>query len=135
MASSVITTAKVQINAVNLSAYCRSASLSQEAEDQDETAFGDTARAFIGGLKAGTLDLEFNQDLGSSATHQTIQPLLGTVVAFTLKYDSGTTTTTNPEAQGNVLITGYPFMDGSVGDLATVSVSWPTTGAITYATS
>lgn len=135
MAASVLLQVKFTLNTVNLSAYTTSASLSLDAEDKETTAFGSTYKSRIGGLKDGKLDLEFLQDLANSATNQTIYALLGTVVAFTLKYDSGTTTTTNPEYQGSVLVTEYPFMDGGVGDLATVKVSWPTTGTLTYATS
>lgn len=135
MASSVIFAGQLVINAVNLSAYTRSASISESAEDQEDTAFGDTSKSRIGGLKDGKLDVEFNQDLAGGAVHATLSPLIGTVVTFGLKYDSSTTTATNPQATGSVLITEYPFMDGAVGDLATVKVSWPTTGAITYATS
>lgn len=135
MAASVLLQVKFTLNSVNLSAYTTSASLSLDAEDKETTAFGSTYKSRIGGLKDGKLDLEFLQDLANSATNQTIYALLGTVVAFTLKYDSGTTTTTNPEYQGSVLVTEYPFMDGGVGDLATVKVSWPTTGTLTYATS
>lgn len=134
MAASVLLDVKITVNAVNLSAYCTSATIKVDVDDQETTAFGSTYRSRIGGLKDASLDLEFNQDLASSAVNQTIQPLIGTVVAFTLKQASGTTTATNPEWQGNVLITEYTPIDGKVGDLAAVKVSWPTTGAITYAT-
>jgi hypothetical protein len=134
VAASVLLDVKVTINSVNLSAFCTSASNPMSAEEKETTAFGSTWKSMIAGLKEGKLDLEFNQDLASSAVNQTIQPLLGTVVAFTLKQSSAATSATNPEYQGSVLVTEYTPIDGSVGDLASVKVSWPTTGAITYAT-
>lgn len=136
MAASVLTDVKVTINAVNLSTFCTSASLKIEVDEQETTAFGTSGyRSRIGGLKDASLDLEFNQDLAASAVNQTIQPLIGTVVAFTLKQASGTTSATNPEWQGSLLITEYTPIDGGVGDLAKVKVSFPTTGALTYAVS
>lgn len=136
MAASVLLDVKVTINAVNLSAFCTSASNPMSADDQETTAFGSTWKSMIAGLKEGKLELEFNQDLAASAVNQTIQPLFGGApVAFTLKQSSGATSATNPEYQGSVLINEYTPIDGSVGDLAKVKVSWPTSGAIVYATS
>ena len=134
MAASVLLDVKVTINAVNLSAYATSASNPMSAEEKETTAFGATWKSMIGGLKEGKLNLEFNQDLASSAVNQTLQPLLGTVVAFTLKQSSGATSATNPEYQGSVYISEYTPIDGNVGDLAKVKVSWPTSGTIAYAT-
>lgn len=135
MAASVLLDVKVTVNAVNLSTFCTSATLSIDVDDQETTAFGSTYKSRIGGLKDAKLDLEFNQDLAASAVNQTIQPLVGTVVAFTLKQSSGTTSATNPEWQGNVLISEYTPLDGGVGDLSKFKVSWPTSGALVYATS
>lgn len=133
MAASVLLDVKLTINAVNLSAFCTSASFKIDVDDQETTAFGSTYKSRIGGLKDASLDVEFNQDLATSAVNQTLQPLIGTVVAFTLKQASGTTSATNPEWQGNVLITEYTPIDGKVGDLAAVKVSFPTSGAVVYA--
>jgi hypothetical protein len=65
----------------------------------------------------------------------TLFALLGTVVAFTAKATSSANSATNPEYQGSILITEYTPLDNSVGDLAKASVSWPTTGTVTRATS
>jgi len=135
MAASVLLDVKLTINAVNLSTFCTSASFKIDVDDQETTAFGQTYKTRIGGLKDASLDVEFNQDLAASAVNQTLQPLIGTVVPFTLKQSSGTTSATNPEWQGNVLITEYTPIDGKVGDLAAVKVSFPTSGTVTYATS
>lgn len=133
MAASVLLDVKVTVNTVNLSTFCTSGTLKVDVDDQETTAFGSTYRSRIGGLKDAKLDLEFNQDLATSAVNQTIQPIIGTVVAFTLKQSSGATSATNPEWQGNLLITEYTPLDGKVGDLSQLKVSWPTTGALTYA--
>ncbi|MEO5875521.1 MAG: hypothetical protein ABIS86_17025 [Streptosporangiaceae bacterium] len=134
MAPSVLLDVKVTINAVNLSGLGTSASLKMDSDDQETTAFGAGWKSRIGGLKDASLDLEFNQDLAASSVNQTLQPLLGQTVAFTLKQSSGATSATNPEYQGFVFIGEYTPIDGGVGDLAKVKVSYPTSGPVVYAT-
>lgn len=133
MASFAFTDARVLVNAVNLSAFVRSVTLNVEAEDLEDTAMGDTFRSRIGGLKDWSLDIEFNQDFAASAVDVTIFALLGTVVAVTVRPTTAAISATNPEYSGNVLVNEYNPLDGSVGDLATTSVSWPGSGTLTRA--
>lgn len=125
MASFTLTDAVVVINSVDLSDFATSVSLSIDVDEQEDTAFGDTYRSRIGGLKDFTLDIDWNQDFAASAVDQTLFPLLGTVVTFSVKPTSAATSATNPQYSGSVLITEYSPLDGSVGDLATLSTSWP----------
>lgn len=135
MASFALTNAYVTINAVDVSAFCRSITINVEAEDLEDTAMGDTYRSRIGGLKDWSIDLEFNQDYAAGAIDATFFPLLGTVVAFQAKAVNTTTAPTNPQYSGNVLVNEYNPIEGAVGDLGTTSVSWPGAGALTRATS
>lgn len=134
MASFAFTDASVVINAVDLSDHVRSVTLNVEAEDLEDTAMGDTFRSRIGGLKDWSIDLEFNQDFAASEIDATIFPILGTVVTVTVKPTSAAVGATNPSYSGSVLISEYNPLDGSVGDLATTSVSWPGAGTLTRAT-
>lgn len=134
MATFVLTDADVTVNAVNLSDWITSVTLSIEVDDQEDTAMGDTYRSKVGGLKEWTLDIDFNADFAASAVDETVWPLIGTVVAVTVKPTSGTTSATNPQYSGNVLVTEYSPIDGDVGDLATTSVSWPGSGTLSRAT-
>lgn len=135
MASFAFTDASVVINAVDLSDHVRSVTLNVEAEDLEDTAMGDTYRSRIGGLKDWSIDVEFNQDFAASEVDATIFPILGTVVTVTVKPTSAAVGATNPSYSGSVLISEYNPLDGSVGDLATTSVSWPGAGTLTRATS
>ncbi len=135
MASFAFTNAFVSVNAVDLSTFVRSVTLNVEAEDLEDTAMGDTFRSRIGGLKDWSVDLEFNQDFAASAVDVSIFSLLGTVVAVIVKPVNAAVAVTNPQYSGNVLVSEYNPLDGSVGDLATTSVSWPGAGALTRATS
>ena len=134
MASFAFTDARVELNSVNLSTFVRSVTVNVEAEDLEDTAMGDTYRSRIGGLKDWSVDIEWNQDFAASAVDVTIFPLLGTVVAIKVRPTTSAISATNPEYQGNVLINEYNPMDGSVGDLATTSTSWPGAGTLTRAT-
>lgn len=134
MASFAFTDASVVINSVDLSDHVRSVTLNVEAEDLEDTAMGDTFRSRIGGLKDWSIDLEFNQDFAASEIDATIFPILGTVVTVTVKPTSSAVGATNPSYSGSVLISEYNPLDGSVGDLATTSVSWPGAGTLTRAT-
>ncbi len=62
-------------------------------------------------------------------------PLLGTVVPFVVRLDQAAVGTSNPSYSGNVLINGWNPIEGSVGDEASVSLGFPTSGAVVRATS
>jgi hypothetical protein len=128
-------TATITINSVDLSDHITSASLEISYEDVETTAFGDAVRTRIGGLGDATLNLTFNQDYASSEVDATLNALVGTSTAFVLKPTSGSVSATNPTYAGSVIVTSYTPISAEVGTLATLSVSWPVTGAITRATS
>ena len=136
MAVFAFTDASVTINSVDLSDHVRSVSLSLTAEELATTAMSATGyRTRAGGLKDGSLTVEFNQDFASSEIDATFNGIIGTVVAFVVKPTSGSVSSTNPSYSGNVLITEYMPLANAGGDLATVSMTFPTSGAVTRATS
>lgn len=140
MATYVITAQYVSINSVDLTSYVRSCTLEINADTPEFTNMGSSgAREYKQGLKAGTLNVEFNHDFANSAsaTDQALWGMFntGTNVAFELRPTSAGVGTTNPKYTGSVVPTNYPAVGGAVGDPATVSISWPTSGAIARATS
>lgn len=135
MASFAFTNAFVSVNAVDLSTFTRSVTINTEAEDLEDTAMGDTYRSRIGGLKDWSVDIEWNQDFAASAVDVTVFALLGTVVTVIVKPVNAANSVTNPQYSGSVLVSEYNPLDGSVGDLATTSVSWPGAGTLSRATS
>lgn len=135
MATFMLNNASVTINSVDLSSYVTSVTLSQSADNLEDTAMGDTSRSYIGGLKSGTVDIEFNADFAASKTEATIFPLVGTSTAVVIKPVAASVSATNPSYTFNAIVTSWDTLNGSVGEIATHSVSWPITGAITKATS
>ena len=135
MATFMLNNASVTINSLDLSSYVTSVTLSQSADNLEDTAMGDTSRSYIGGLKSGTVDIEFNADFAASKTEATIFPLVGTSTAVVIKPVAASVSATNPSYTFNAIVTSWDTLNGSVGEIATHSVSWPITGAITKATS
>ena len=135
MSTFMLSNASVTINSVDLSSYVTSITLSQSADNLEDTAMGDTSRSYIGGLKSGTVDIEFNADFAASKTEATIFPLVGTSTAVVIKPVDASVSATNPSYTFNAICTEWDTLNGSVGEIATHSVSWPITGAITKATS
>ena len=133
MAIFALTSEVVTINSVDYAAYCKSATLTIDAASLDTTDFASAGwTEAIGGLKSGTLAIELMDDFAAGEVDADLYALLGTVVAFTIKPTSATVGAANPNYTGNVLITGHS-LGGSVGDLATKSLSFPITGAVTRA--
>jgi hypothetical protein len=134
MAKLVLTDVVVTLAGTAISDHVASVTLTTDVAEVPTTAFGDTAVTRAGGLKDNSIQLELHQDFAvspSNSVEALVYPLIGTVAAMTVKPTSGAISTSNPEYQFNVLITSWSPIAGAVGDLATVSVTWPISGAIT----
>lgn len=134
MATFAFTDASVTVNSVDLSDHVRQVTLNVSAAELDDTAMGDTFRSRIGGLKDWSVTIEFNQDYAASEVDATLWPLLGTTTTVVVKPTSSAVSATNPSYSGSVLVSGYNPVGGSVGDLATTSVTWQGAGALARAT-
>ena len=134
MSKFIATDYKVEINGTNFSTSLASVELPIEVEEQDTTAFGAEFRTRIAGLKTGSITLEFHQDFGAAAIDSVLYPLLGTNATVTVSPTSATVSATNPTFSGEFLVTQYSPFSSTIGDLATLSVSWPLNGALTRAT-
>lgn len=139
MAVFAFTNAKVVINSVDLSDHVAKVTLNVEADELETTAMasGSTPgyRSRIGGLFDWSVDVEFRQDHASGKVDATLWPLLGTTTTFSVNPFNAANSTTNPQYSGSVLVSKYSPMDGSVGDLAGTSVTWPGAGTLSRATS
>lgn len=134
MAKFVATDYDISVGGSDFSSSLAAVTLDLSAEEQETTAFGDTSRTRIGGLKDAEVSLDFHQDFGASSVDATLFPLLGGTVEIIIKPTSGSVTSTNPSYTFTCLVTEYQPFASSVGDLATLSVSWPVTGDVTRGT-
>ncbi|MFJ8081964.1 phage tail tube protein [Streptomyces sp. NPDC096205] len=135
MAKMVLLAQYLSINGTVLNSYTKKAELTVEVEDKDVTNYASLGwKEVLGGLKSGELSVEFLQDFAASQLDSIMWPLLGTVVAFEVRADQAAVGTSNPKYSGSILIKGWNPIEGGVGDEATVSLSFPTSGAVARAT-
>lgn len=134
MATFALLNAHVTINSVDLSDHCRAATLALEVTDLDSTAFGDNWSEHTGGLKSATLTLEFLNDYAAAEVDATLWPLLGTVTTFIVRPDAGSVSATNPNYSGSLFIAQHG-VGGTLNEMAALSVTYPTSGVVTRATS
>jgi len=133
MARLVITNASIVFGTTDLSAYCTSIALNTTYDIVETTSFGDTAKKRIAGLQDNSVSFEWNQDYAASALEATIYPLLGTAVTVVVKPVATTVGPTNPSYSFSALISEWQPLSGGIGELASVSTTFPISGAITKA--
>jgi hypothetical protein len=125
---------KITIGTAVISDDIASVTLDITADEVETTAFGSTYRTRIGGLKDASVSLDFHQDFGAGSVDSLLFPLMGSTVAVKIAPTSGTVTATNPEYRFTALVTQYQPFAGAVGDLATLSVTWPVSGEVVRGT-
>jgi hypothetical protein len=136
MAKIVLKTSYVSLASNDLSSYCSKIELKVDVDEKEVTTFGSSGwKEVLGGIQSGELALTFKQDVAASALDSILWPLLGTVVAFEVRATSAAVGTSNPKYTGSVLIKSHSPVAGGVGDVAEMSLSFPTSGTITRATS
>jgi hypothetical protein len=136
MAVYVATDHKITVNGTALSNVLQSVSLDLSADEIETTAFGSGFRSRIAGLKSGSVTLNFFQDFGASSVDAIIAPLFtaGSYATVVITPTSSAVSATNPSWTAVCLVSQYQPFSASVGDIATLSVTWPTSGTITRAT-
>jgi hypothetical protein len=134
MAKFAATDYKVTVNGTNFSTNLNSVELAIESDDLETTAFGGEFRTRVGGLKTGSITLSFMQDFGAASVDATLFPLLNTLATVVIAPTSGTVNATNPSYTATCLVNSYSPFASSVGDIATLSVTWPTSGTIVRGT-
>jgi len=135
MAIFVATDFSVSINgSTALASYLTQVELKTSANDITTTSFGSAWVTRVAGLKEGSLTLNFNQDYAAATVDATLWPLLGTQATVVIKPTSSAVGTANPAYTAICLVTDLTPVSGQIGDLATFSVTWPTSGTVTRAT-
>jgi len=135
MAKLVLTNPSITIGGIDLSDHINNITLETKYDIIETTTFGSTSKSRVAGLADNSVSLDFMQDFGSSSVESTIYPLLGTATKIVIKPVAGTTTTTNPQYTISAVVSDWTPLKGGIGQLATASVTWPVSGAITKATS
>jgi hypothetical protein len=137
----VLTNAYVVFASSDISEFVTSVGLSTSVDVIETTGLGSSARTRVGGLFDNSLTLELNQDFADNSLEELVNGTslgttkVGTSVAMEIRPVNGAVSATNPKYTFNALIAEWQPLSGAVGELATISVTWPISGAITKAIS
>ena len=134
MAKFAATDFDITIAGTDFSDSIAAVTLDVSREQLEITAFGDSARRYIGGLQDSSVTISLHQDFASGSVDSTIWSNLGGTVAIVLKPTSSAVSATNPSYSFNALVVQSTPFASNVGDLATMDVTWPVDGAITRGT-
>lgn len=126
--------AYVTVAGVDLSDHVVSVGWNESTDTVETVAMSDTLVTVKPTFSRGSISIEFQQDFAASNVYATLVAAKGTSVAVEYRPDAGTVGATNPTMQTNAIVSELPIADGSIGEVMTVSVTWPFDGtAITRA--
>ena len=126
----------VKINSVDLSDHITSVTLTQNFDELEVTALGDSAHKFVKGLEASTLTLNFLNDFAASSVQATLQSAYGTTVTAVLLPVKGTAVSaTNPLYTVSILINNLTPLNGAVGDISNSSMTFTCNSTVVQTTS
>lgn len=130
----VATDYAITLNGTNLSDALQSVNLTIQSDEVETTTFGGGWKTMVGGLRSGSLQLNFFQDFAAGSVDATLWPLINTIGTVVIKPTGTAVSATNPSYTVPVLISQYQPFASTVGDAATLSVTFPTSGTVTRAT-
>lgn len=132
----VLKMAYLAINSVDVSDWCSKIELTCEVDEKDVTTYGSSGwMEVLGGLAKGQLALGFKNDYVDDQLDEDLWALFGTVTTFEARPTQSAVGASKPKWTGSVLVKDLKPLSGKVGDVAEMDVSWPTSGAVTRATS
>lgn len=122
----------VVINSVDLSTRTRRVTIDYAAEELDDTASGDPARSTFSGLLAWSMDFEFLQDFDAGSVDATLHAVIeaGDAVTVSVKPTSDATSATNPDWNGNGVLTSYTPIGNSIGELMMAPATMASAGTL-----
>jgi len=130
MAKLVLTNANITIGATDVSSSVASVQIETAVDEVETTAFGPgNGKTRVGGLLDTTLSLSMHNDY--SAIEGLVYPLIGSTTTVVVKPNGTAVSSTNPSYSMTILVTGWSAVNGAVGELNTVDVSWPVSGTVT----
>jgi hypothetical protein len=143
MAKIVLTNAYVVFEGTtDLSDHISSISLSTVHDILDVTPVqaGVIYKEVIAGVGTNSVSFDFYQDFANNSVEEFfggVPPYssepnrVGTKVSCAVRPLNAPKSATNPEYQFDALVTSWTPLNADVGQLSTISVSWPISGAIT----
>ena len=125
----------VKVNSVDLSDHVTAITLNRSFDELEVTAMGDSGHKFVKGLEANSVTISFLNDTASANVLATLQAAWGTSVTCVLLQDKATAVgATNPLYTFTALVNNTTDINGAVGDLGTIDVTWTINGSVAVAT-
>lgn len=131
----VLTDAYISISGNVISDHGNKVEIPVKVDDLDATTFGQTWKVRRGGLKDANLNMSFFNDIAAANLDSIMWALIGTVVTFQVQAVSGSVTSANPSWTGSILVDSWDGINGKVGELNSLDVSYPTSGTVSRNTS
>jgi hypothetical protein len=132
MAKLVLTNANITIGGTDVSANVASVQIETSVDEIETTAFGPgNGKTRVGGLLDTTISLSMHNDY--SAIEGLIYPLIGSTTSVVIKPNGTAVSTASPSYSATVLVNSWSPINGAVGELNTVDVSFPVSGTVTKA--
>lgn len=126
MAKFVATDVKTTINGTDYSTSLAAVTLNLSTDEVETTAFGGGGfRSRVAGLKDASITLDFHQDFAAGSVDATLWSNFGSYATVVITPTSGSVSASNPSYTGVYLVSQTNPYASSVGDLATMSVTWP----------
>ncbi len=116
---------KVGATPVDFSDHVTNFTLTQQADQLEVTAMGDTAHKFVTGLSADTITVTLLNDTAAGSILATLQAAYGTTVAFKAIQDStAAVSASNVLYTGTILIDNLTPINGAVADEAMMDLTF-----------
>jgi hypothetical protein len=124
----------VKIASIDLSDHVTSVTLNQAFDELEVTAMGDSAHKFVKGLESATLTVSFLNDQAAASVLDTLSDAYGTTVAWKLLQDKASVVSaTNKLFSGDLLVNNLTPINGAVGDMATMDITFTVNSVVTVA--
>jgi hypothetical protein len=116
---------KVGAAPVDFSDHVTNFTLTQQSDQLEVTAMGDTAHKFVTGLSADTITVTLLNDTAAGSILATLQAAYGTTVAFKAIQDTvAAVSATNVLYTGTILIDNLTPINGAVADEAMMDLTF-----------
>lgn len=124
----------VKVNSVDLSDHVSSVTINRTVNELEVTAMGDAGVKRVAGLEDSSVTISFYNDTATSNVLATLQAAFGTNVTCVFLQDKATAVSaTNKLYTASCLVNNITDINGAVGDLGTIDVTWTVSGTVAVA--
>jgi hypothetical protein len=124
---------QVKVNTVDLSNHVSAVTINRNLNELDVTAMGDSGVKRIAGLEDSTITITFINDTAAASVLATLQAAFGTNVTCKFLQNNAAVSATNVMYTATCLVNGITDINGAVGDLSTIDVTWSVSGTVAVA--